>query len=325
MAETSGIAWTRSTFNPWMGCTKVGPGCDNCYASVSTPVRTMEIGWGAGQPRKRTSIANWVKVNHWNKLAPSSEFAGRKGFWPVFTASLADVWDNEVPIEWLIDYLELVRRCPNLTFLIVTKRIGNVMKRLREAFECLKGRPGATFGDPLIKMLADWLAGLPPPHVWLIVTVVNQTEANRDIIKLLRTPARVRGLSIEPQLGPIELWRLSALDFEEDAEGAEVYPLRGLYAVPDCDWKGPKLDWVICGGESKQGGAAAREFQQEWAEELSRQTREAGVAFFMKQLGHNATVGVLGTRVSVSATGKGADPAEWPTLIRRQEFPEVNA
>ena len=69
MAESSNIAWTRSTFNPWIGCTKVGPGCDHCYASVSTPARAMGIQWGAGQPRRRTSEANWRQPLRWNQQA----------------------------------------------------------------------------------------------------------------------------------------------------------------------------------------------------------------------------------------------------------------
>lgn len=66
MAESSNIAWTRSTFNGWVGCTKVSPGCDHCYASVSTPARTLGVTWGAGQPRRRTSVAT---LRLWDALA----------------------------------------------------------------------------------------------------------------------------------------------------------------------------------------------------------------------------------------------------------------
>lgn len=99
MAEKSIIEWTRSTFNPWIGCTKVSSGCDECYAAVSTPARAMKIEWGAGKPRHRTSPSTWAQVRRWNaKAAATGEFR------PVFTASLADVFDNEVPDEWRADF-----------------------------------------------------------------------------------------------------------------------------------------------------------------------------------------------------------------------------
>ena len=116
MAESSNIAWTRSTFNGWVGCTKVSPGCDHCYASVSTPARTLGVTWGAGQPRRRTSVANWRGPERWNKLAAEERRLGfaqhtgedgyvweYPGFWPVFCSSLADVFDNEVDPAWRAD------------------------------------------------------------------------------------------------------------------------------------------------------------------------------------------------------------------------------
>ena len=117
MAEISNIAWTKSTFNPWIGCTKVGPGCDGCYAEA-LDARFKYGGaahWGAGVPRFRTKPGNWNKPLAWNKQAPTFEFAGRKGFWPVFCASLADVFDNEVPERWRRDLFELIRKTPNLS------------------------------------------------------------------------------------------------------------------------------------------------------------------------------------------------------------------
>jgi protein gp37 len=125
MAEKSIIEWTRSTFNPWIGCTKVSPGCDGCYAAVSTPARAMKIEWGAGKPRHRTSPSTWAQVRRWN-----AEAAATGEFRPIFTASLADVFDNEVPDEWRADFWTLVRECRHLTFQMVTKRIGNVPRML---------------------------------------------------------------------------------------------------------------------------------------------------------------------------------------------------
>lgn len=306
MAETSGIAWTKSTNNFWIGCTKVstqdagGGGCDGCYAEHSTPARTMAIHWGPGQPRHRTAPQTWNNLDRWNKQAPGTEFAGSKGFWPVFVDSLSDFFDNEVPEQWRADAWAKMRACPNLTFLIVTKRIGNAKRMLP----------------------ADWGDGYR--NVWIIATVVNQPEFDRDVPKILALPAAVRGLSIEPQLGPINATRIDI-----DGHG-EIYPLKGTTGCEDDDGIPlpdlPALDWVIVGGESDQPGHPAREFRLEWALQLAEECEEAGAAFFMKQLGHNPTFGYPeGRKRPPGITSKGEDLAEMPAPLRRREFPVARA
>ena len=172
MGKDTKIAWTKSTFNPWIGCTEVSPGCDHCYAR-ELALRHGWAKWGTGQPRRRTSKANWRLPLRWNEQAPDSEFAGRKGFWPVFCASLADVFDNEVPIIWRHDLWKLILNTQNLTWLLLTKRIGNVRQM--------------------------WPDG-PPRNAWLGCSVVNQLEAERDIKRLRETPATLRFISYEPAL-----------------------------------------------------------------------------------------------------------------------------
>lgn len=178
MAERTSIGWTRSTWNPWIGCSRTGPGCDHCYAE-RMDARGIFGGvthWGAGVPRYRTSTANWNQVYRWNKAA-----ARTREFWPVFTASQADIFDNEVPEVWREDFWQLIRDCPHLTFQIVTKRIGNVARMLPP----------------------DWGSGYP--NVWLIATIVTQAEADRDLGKLLSVPARLHGLSMEPLLERVRM------------------------------------------------------------------------------------------------------------------------
>lgn len=166
--ENSNIEWTHHTFNPWIGCTKVSPACDNCYAERDT-ARFKTVEWGSGKPRKRTSEAYWQTPIKWNKQAEALGVRYR-----VFCASLADVFDNEVPDEWRTDLWKLIAATPHLDWLLLTKRIGNVT--------------------------------YPMPHnVWLGISVVTQKEAERDIPKLANIPATVRFLSIEPLLEPVEL------------------------------------------------------------------------------------------------------------------------
>lgn len=246
---TTGISWTDSTFNPWIGCTKVGPGCDHCYAEARMDKRLHVVQWGPAGARKRTSAANWREPVKWNAHAAAFQAEhGRRQ--RVFCASLADVFDKEVELAWRVDLFALIAATPNLDWLLLTKRIGNVAKML---------------GDyPTLPLL---------PNIWLGATVVNQAEADRDIPKLLAVPARVRFLSVEPMLGPIDLER----------------PMPG----PDLDQGGGKMicqpwyiqsgiDWVICGGES---GPAARPMQRDWARGLRDQCAAAGVPFHFKQWG----------------------------------------
>jgi len=179
MGERSEIAWTDSTFNPWIGCTKVGPGCDHCYAEALDKRHRWhgDTHWGAGKPRMRTSAANWKKPLTWNAKAAASSKP-----WRVFCASLADVFDNEVPDEWRTDLWELIAATPRLTWLLLTKRIGNVRYPM-------------------------------PANVWLGATIVNQEEADRDVPKLLAVRASVRFVSYEPALGPVDWTKYPGLDW----------------------------------------------------------------------------------------------------------------
>lgn len=178
MAENSAISWTDHTFNPWMGCTKVSPACDGCYAEFMMDHRYGKVRWGAGEDRVRTAPANWRKPIAWNKAA-----ALKDGPTYVFCASLADVFDNEVDEIWRGDLFELIEQTPNLTWLLLTKRIGNVIK------------------------MTDPLRGLKtlPRNAAVGATMANQMEYDRDRMKLWKVkqtcePAFTFG-SFEPLLG----------------------------------------------------------------------------------------------------------------------------
>jgi hypothetical protein len=205
----------------------------------------------------------------------------------------------------------------NLTFLVVTKRIGNARRMLEEARDALHG------SSELYAWLDDWLGGQPPKNIWIISTVVNQPEADRDIPKLLLFPAHVRGLSIEPQLGKIDLRRVEVpreADMLRRPWDFEGHKFNALQAHDEDRFHQPPaaLDWVICGGESNQPEHPAREFMLDWAGILAGDCAEAGVPFFMKQLGHQPTL--AGQRYK--ATDKGEDPSEWPVYLRRRQYPQ---
>ena len=295
MSEQTGIAWTRSSWSPWWGCTEVSPGCDHCYARALDNRHRFggATHWGTGVPRYRTSAANWKQPLRWNRKASGER-------WTVFP-SMCDPFDNEVPEQWLADFFHLIIATPNLVWLLLTKRIGNADKMLR-----------------------GWRPAILP-NVWLGVSVVNQDEADRDIPKLLATPAAKRFVSYEPAL--------AAVDFKLDH-------LR-RYAI---DGEGVKrIDWLIVGGESSQGGAKARPFDVAWARSTVAQCRAARTACFVKQLGsmfHDTENGIAGAgwrtdthhmslirERSISEPTylrerAGSDPSEWPAGLRVQEIPQ---
>ena len=286
MADRSAIEWCDSTFNPWIGCTKVSPACDHCYAAVSTPARALGVAWGAGEPRHRTSASAWKRPLSWNNRpfvecltcgirgdAESIPGWGRKckscgnaGMVParrrVFCASLADVFDNEIDPAWRSELFALIQSTPNLDWLLLTKRIGNAAAMLPYFRKDPAGR----------------LEQAPIANVWLGATICNQQEADRDIPKLLATPATIRFVSIEPLLGSIDLTNLAAADgYASDV----LSGYRHDFGVPIADLPA-RLDWVIAGGES---GHNARPMDPNWVYALRNQCEDAGVAFLFKQWG----------------------------------------
>lgn len=283
MAENTKIEWCDATFNPWIGCTKVSPGCDHCYAECSTPTRVMHVAWGADADRRRTSESNWQLPLRWNKQAQLHHEAWHaiKAQYPhlneqqlyshgvtkphrprVFCSSLADVFDNAVDPKWRADLFELIRKTPFLDWLLLTKRVGNVAPMLAQLQH--PDEPGST-----------WLDKMPLPNVWIGATVVNQQEADRDIPKLLSVPAAVRFLSMEPLLGPVDL----TTAYLKAKLGQ--YPFKGL-APQHRTTLIELLDWVIVGGES---GPHARPMQAQWVRSLQQQCRDANVPFLFKQWG----------------------------------------
>lgn len=268
MAENSKIEWTTHTFNPWTGCTKVSPGCAHCYAEGWSK-RSGIVKWGKGQPRRRTLDANWREPLKWDRDAAESGIRAR-----VFCASLADWLDDEVPIEWLADLLDLIRLTPNLDWLLLTKRPENWQSRITAArnhftpsnFETALWLNNWLPPSPVGKDCRETASGLiekmvtPPHNVWIGTTVEDQTRAELRLPDLLvDIPARIRFLSCEPLLGPVNLsLRADRMDMPKG------------------------IDWIIAGGES---GPGCRPFDPDWARSLRDQCAAAGVAFFMKQMG----------------------------------------
>lgn len=274
MGETTAIAWTDHTINFWIGCTKIGPGCDACYAEARDKRFHAGIHWGVGAPRQERLMKACDELR---KLDAKAKAAGVRR--RVFVNSLSDFFDNEVPDDWRDLALGMMRAAQSLDFLILTKRIGLV--------------------SGFVANRSFW----PLPNVWLGITVVNQGESDRDIHKLIAIDAAVHFLSVEPQLGRVDLCEAFGIWWNQTTRAWEGGGHSGI-------------DWVICGGESGHG---ARPFNVEWARSLRDVCKAAGVAFFMKQLGANP---VGAPRDGPLRMNRAADdPSEWPIDLRVREFP----
>jgi protein gp37 len=214
MALNSQIEWTESTWNPVTGCTKVSQGCKFCYAE-----RMAERLQAMGQANYRHGFQLTLQP-HMLDLPLKWKTPLR-----IFVNSMSDLFHDDVPLDYIQRVFDVMIRARWHRFQVLTKRA----ERLSELAPSL-----------------DW-----PGNVWMGVSVESARHVDR-IDALRRTGARVRFLSLEPLLGPLE----------------------------DLNLEG--IDWVIAGGES---GPKARPVEEGWILEIRNQCREAGVAFFFKQWG----------------------------------------
>lgn len=223
------IQYAHATFSPWLGCSKTSIGCQSCFAERWAK-RSGMVEWGPGKPRRRTSESYWKQPLKWNKQAEKEGTRYR-----VLT-DLCDPFDEEVTWEWKYDFHYLIRDTPNLTWLVLTKRPVEADRFYKE------------------------LTISPSNNLWLGATVCNQSEADRDIPILLSIPAAKHWLSIEPMLGPVDLFEVG---------GIMAKGLNGL-------------DWIVCGGES---GGGARPMHPAWARSVRDQCQAAGIPYYFKQWG----------------------------------------
>lgn len=332
MAERTGIQFTHRTFSPWVGCTEVSPGCEHCYAARSTPARVHGVKWGKGEPRRKT--IDWTGPKRWNRKPwacvacgePTTIVPGSGGECPKCGGmktertrlffSLGDPFDEEVGLDLFTDFLQLIFETRELDWYLFTKRIQRARGRLRDAaaYAVASGTRSKAFAS----WLRRWESGAcPPVNVWLIASTEDQTRLRQRVQPLLAFPAAVRGISIEPMLGPVDL--------------------RGTPGVAE-------LDWIVVGGESHDEPAKARPCRVEWIESVVVQACELRVPVFVKQMGSRAFVNErdvfqwspfsnmlqrcpdpdnpakMVTRL-VMRHPKGGDPTAWPEHLRLLNTP----
>lgn len=212
--KNSAIEWTDHTFNPWMGCSKVSPGCAHCYAETLMDKRLGKARWGKGKPRVHTSLDNWHQPLVWDINAR------KRGARPrVFCASVADVFDPEVPYEWRYDLFELIEATSNLDWLILTKRPEKIERMIAE------------IATPVCEA---WnREGIAPANIWLGASVEDQTRADIRIPALLKVAAAIHFVSVEPLLELVDLGDISGLDWVivGGESGPRARPMRAEWAL----------------------------------------------------------------------------------------------
>ena len=276
MPNKTAIEWTDYTSNPivpkeggW-GCSKVSPGCDHCYSE-----------------RLNKRMGNRRDFHgKWEFILKERELEGirkLKGHQRIFMCDMTDMFHSDVPWEFIGRVFDVMIDRPQHTFQLLTKRPGRM----------------AFWAEHMVDICRE--RGLPwkwPPWVWAGTSVESQKYAPR-LDCLARVPAKVRFVSVEPMLGPVELsdWLLC-----ESCGGRKVLPVidtasfltgqpikvSGENTCPTCNGQGRDIHWVIVGGES---GPKARPMHPDWARSLRDQCRRAKVPYFHKQNGEfvNAT------------------------------------
>lgn len=380
MSTETKIEWTDVSWSPWRGCNKVSPGCTNCYAETLSKRNPAVLGqWGKGKPRvkakswgipKRLNKAPWVcdfcgksfEIEQAHNCIPVGNIrASGQLKWHrlrIFP-SLCDWLDEEVPIEWLAEFLKLIYDTPNLTWQLLTKRPENWRNRIMDALIIAEGgdvndkewfvKNGDDFPDTeLGNWLRDWTGGEAPANVWMGVSVENQALADERIPELLKIPAIVRFLSCEPLL--------EGVDLVAAVKANEACPRCTPPTDPGCPYclgtggvpvfHNGAIHWVIIGGES---GKDARPCNVAWIQSLVDQCQAAGVPAFVKQLGKEACedsfehttecdndycalaggpddcIGEVYWSSLNLKHPKGGDPSEWPADLRIRQFPSVSS
>lgn len=282
MSDQSKIQWTDATWNPTTGCTQIAAGCAHCYIVTTPPFRIAGRKFVNGSTDIRLHGERLDAPLHWRKP--------RK----VFVNSLSDLFHDEIPDHYIGRVFDTMALSGRHTFQVLTKR----PERAAALIPALAARHTTRDGN-----------GWPLRNVWIGTSIANQTDADKNIPALLRTPAKVRFLSVEPLLGPVTFRWAKWHEYWPEGwreRGETQNHLDGLR----------RIDWVIVGGES---GPKARPCNVEWIESVVEECREAGVPVFVKQLGAKPMQNGLPLKL---ADRKGGDMTEWPRRLRVREFPD---
>jgi protein gp37 len=326
MSAKTSIPWVAdesgnpgATWNPLRGtigrhhCVRVSPGCKHCYAA------TMNRRFGGPD---YVVGADTVRLDRDALLDPWRWRERRR----VFPCSMTDLFGEWVDDEWLDAIFGVMGVAQGHTFLTLTKRVdrmadylnapGRVERVTLAAREIRASLP--------IPRRPPWPldrgASLPwpLPNVWAGASVEDQPRADERMSDLVRSLARIRWVSVEPALGPVNLRPWLGLVRRDLAGQPDWAAARGEFSKPEA-WG---IHWVVYGGES---GPLARPNNLAWARTLKHDCNALAVPFFFKQLGSRPVVALAGREDAVvpirPRDRKGEDPAEFPPDLQVRQWP----
>ena len=312
MGTKTEIAWTESTWNPVRGCSRVSPGCENCYAE-SVAARFSGID-PKGRRLPYYGLAEMTdKGPRWTReVRMVPEHLGDPVRWKrprrVFVNSMSDLFHEGLSDDQIAAVFAAMALAPHHQFQVLTKRAKRMrewVKKVTDAdnpftwlWELAEDCDGSASVPGFFEGSPPWDMEWPLPNVWLGVSTEDERRADERIPHLLDTTAAVRFVSYEPALGPVNFWPYLSVP-QEVGDGTR------------------RLDWVVVGGES---GPSARPFDVDWARSAVSQCISAGVACFVKQMGASV-YDTDPARVVTLRSPKGSDPAEWDEALRVREYP----
>jgi protein gp37 len=257
----SKIEWLARTgtvpvsWNPVTGCTKISEGCAHCYAERMSKRLAGRFGYPADEP--------FAVTLHEDRLDEPLRWRKPR---TVFVCSMGDLFHEDVPLDYVVDVFDLMARCEQHTFIVLTKRADRMLEMMESIQDWEYKNVGWSGRCP--SYLIDRPQPLPLPNVWGLVTAENQKQLDKRVPLLLQCPFVVRGISIEPMLGAM------------DCEGALGFFYRDASSGEGIEV--PGVDWIIAGAET---GPGARPMDPDWARDVRDQCAAAGVPFFFKKAG----------------------------------------
>lgn len=289
------IEWTNATWNPVRGCSRVSEGCRNCYAEKQA-ARIISCERGRGVPEGEGAYDGLLAAGgQWNgKVRLVPEALEQPKHWKkprrIFVNSMADLFHENVPDEFIDKVFTVMESTSRHTFQILTKRPERMLEYVRNRVDLIKNAEmqkiqiNETY-ERLLEVVR--IANITlPKNIWLGISVECQKTANKRIPYLLQTPASVRWMSAEPLLGEINLNRLySETTLDGGGLSQEWFSCitgQRFHIWADEEIPYPKLDWVVVGGES---GKEARPMHPDWVRSLRDQCVAADIAFLFKQWG----------------------------------------
>lgn len=315
ICEDCGVAYSGKQLGGLSGSySGICPSCKNHAAFHRRRVFALSLGdWLEGEPKK------WRCSRQRHDVGPFGVATSRTTEFVHVGCGGALQPVGGIPIAWLADMLDVIRRCGDLSWILCSKRLENWAERMRGII-AMEGR------DELRAWVAAWFNGTPPSNVTILASVENQAAADTRIPELLKIPAARRGLSLEPLLGPVNIAPFLLSEYDKRCFDSQL--VTALDTKTD-----DKVDWVIVGGES---GPKARPCNVDWVRTVVQDCNEYGCACFVKQLGqrvvwHDNPTEIVGGKLDGLIVPNyelrrlkdrsGADPSEWPEDLRVRQFP----